>query len=117
MKYNKIEKSHYIIFDFSEDYDFDYLKEAFFVIQTECEEHQINKVVIDCSKVLNIFNTEMERYFISEEIVKHLGYRIKLAIIGKKDQINYFGENVAVNRGANMKVFSNSDIALEWLFK
>ncbi len=117
MKYNIIDKKDYILIDIFDEYEFDVFKKIISIIKTECDERQINKVVIDVNKVLNLFNSETERFDISEEMVNQLGYKIKLAAVAKKEDITYYGEKVARKRGANMSVFSNSDIALEWLLK
>lgn len=117
MKYNIVEKKDYILIDIFEEYDFDVFKKIISVIKLECDERQINKVVLDVSKVMNLFNSEADRFYMAEELANQLAYKIKVAGVAKKEDINYYGEKVARKRGGNMKAFSNSEIALEWLLK
>lgn len=117
MKYNIIEKRDYIEFDVFEEYDFDLLMELISVIKSECETRQIEKVVIDASKIINLFNSEEERFDIAEEISQQLGNQIKLAAVARKEDITDYIGNVVQKRGAKYKVFSNIDMALEWLLK
>lgn len=115
MKYNVIEKENYIILEVFKEYDFDLVKEIFPVMKTKCEERQINKAIFDVSRVMNLFPSEMDRFEVAEEMLNHLGNKIKLASVAKKEVINHYIEKVARKRGVNIKVFSNSDLALEWL--
>lgn len=115
MKYNIIEKRDYIVFDVFEEYDFDLLMELISVIKSECDTHQINKVVIDGSKVINLFHSEEERFDLAEEISQQFGNQIKVAAVARKEDITDYIGNIAQKRGAKYKVFSNLDMALEWL--
>lgn len=115
MKYNIVEKKDYTLFDIYEEYDFDLFMKLFSIMKSKCEDRKIYKVILDVSKVVNLFSGEDDRFYASEEIVLQLGSKIKLAAIAKKEDITYYGENVAKKRGANMRVFSDPDMALEWL--
>lgn len=50
-------------------------------------------MIINMSKN-KIYSYDCLTLSFSEKIMKH---KIKLAVVGKKDNINYFGERVAVN--------------------
>ena len=39
----------------------------------------------------------------------------KIAAVYRKEEMNLFLENVAVNRGLNIRIFSDMDTALKWL--
>jgi len=49
------------------------------------------------------------------EISKYWGAKIQVASVVAESLINFAAETVAVNRGANFKVFSEMAPALEWL--
>ncbi len=117
MKHKIIDKSRYILFEVSGDYEFKYFQHLFSIIKTECHNRQIFKAICDTTRARDIFKTEMERFYIGKEIAKQTGYKIKLAVVGKKSNINYFGETVAVNRGAFFKIFSDYKLAEEWLLE
>jgi hypothetical protein len=115
MQYTIIKKIDYILFEVSGEYDFSLFKKIVSKVKTECEALQIKKALVDACKVEHLFYSEMERFYLAEEIVQQLGHQIKLAGLGKKEDITYYGEKVARKRGANMKAFWNRDLALEWL--
>jgi hypothetical protein len=117
MKHKIIERDKYILFEVSGEYDFHYFKNLFSIIKTECTERKTDRAICDTSKAGKIFKSEMERYYIGKEIANQTGHKIKLALAGKKNNINYFGETVAVNRGAFFRVFSDFKQAEEWLLE
>ena len=87
-------------------------------MKTACKKHQLKKIACDLRDVNNLLtgdNTEMERFYIGEQIAFTLGAEIKLAIVAKKKAINYFAEKIARTRGAQFKICYDSDDALEWL--
>ena len=120
MTHNIKEDKNYLLVDCLENYDFKYLINLISLIKEECNIRQVDKVVCDLRKVNNLFktiNSEMERFYIGEEVAKQIGYKYKLAAVLKKNDINHFGETVANNRGGQMKVFSKNDTALKWLLE
>jgi hypothetical protein len=117
MEYTIIKKIDYILFEVSGEYDFDLLKKIVSKVKTECEARQIKKALVDACKVEHLLNSEMERFYVAEEVLQQLGHQIKLAAVAKKEDITFYIEKVANKRGANMKVFWNRDLALEWLLK
>ncbi|MBL8107761.1 MAG: hypothetical protein JNJ72_19490, partial [Anaerolineales bacterium] len=40
---------------------------------------------------------------------------IKVAVLYRKEEIDWFAETVSKNRGLNAKIFSQMDEALKWL--
>ena len=44
-------------------------------------------------------------------------FSLKVAVLGRAEQITKFGENVAVNRGARVLVCSEKTEALRWLLE
>ena len=53
----------------------------------------------------------------SHRLTRALGTKVRVAFLGDDPVIapDHFGEDVAVNRGANMRVFTDEAEALEWL--
>ena len=83
-------------------------------------EHGCDAVLIDARRVKPPEPTLMERY---DQGVHVAGMhqkqvpRIRLAVLGHEPMVHphRFGEIVANNRGANMKVFTDEQMALDWL--
>lgn len=83
-------------------------------------EHGRDAVLIDARGVKPPEPTLMQRF---DQAIHVAGIhqrqvrRVRLAILGDEPIIdpNRFGEIVATNRGANLKVFTNEQMALDWL--
>jgi len=76
--------------------------------------HGIDKVLIDTTKLDSVPNT-IEIF----ETMANFPHGFKVAIIIDKNKAIAsdirFGETVAMNRGKNIKVFSNNSSAINWL--
>lgn len=59
----------------------------------------------------------LDRYFLGEQAVAILGFKIKLSILAREDQMypDKFGVRVARSRGAEVNVFTNLEEAEQWL--
>ena len=116
-------KSHYIFTNendhlkmiLSGDYDFEdfviYLK----IIYAKCENEGNYKMLLDALGVEGIDIPTIERYYMGIEAAEQLNNKVKLAVVWHKEYVTYLGETVAVNRGANVGVFSSNDSAVKWL--
>lgn len=60
---------------------------------------------------------DWERFFLGVETAQVLGRAVQIAVAAQGDKINYFWENVAVNRGVRAGVFSNRPQAEAWLLR
>ncbi len=83
-------------------------------------EHDRDVVLIDARGVRPPEPTLMERYDQAVHVAGiHLRQvpRIRLAILGDEPMIHphRFGEIVATNRGANVRVFTDEQFALDWV--
>ena len=112
-----IKKDNYIYFELSGSFNYSYLENLFSKIRMDCNNSDLNNAVIDCRSVTNMFKSDIERFYIGKTIATELGMTIKLAAIIGKEKFNKFGEISALNRGANMKLFSEKEAALDWLLK
>jgi hypothetical protein len=72
------------------------------------------RILIDCLG-LPAPPSEMARFNLGVEIAALFGGRFRIAILYRRDLINKFTEDAAVNRGANLRVTSEETDAVEWL--
>jgi hypothetical protein len=79
-----------------------------------CQKEKLNKVLVDLLKVTGNPSI-LDRYHFGVEIARVWGPRIKAAAIAEPSLVNFMAETVAVNRGANFKVFFDRDKASTWL--
>jgi len=84
-------------------------------------EHKKSKILIDVKGVEGSISA-MERFEMSEFLVGYTKEQNfinigQIAVIGNEPQIDKdrFGETVAVNRGLNVKAFTNWSDAIKWL--
>lgn len=59
--------------------------------------------------------SDIYRYVAGENLAKHFGSEIKVAILYKEELLNNLTENTARNRGANVLITSNETEAINWL--
>jgi len=59
----------------------------------------------------------IDRFDVAEYGARTIHERIKVAVLGREDQIlpDRFFEQVAVNRGLRLKLFTDADEAADWL--
>ena len=62
-------------------------------------------------------DSEMVRYDSGVRVAELLNAPYRVAAVSNKESVNYFAENVAVNRGASLKMFADEASALNWLLK
>lgn len=81
-------------------------------------EHRIFRVLADVSGITNKASIT-DLFTSTTHHAETAQVRPKTAIFGKPEQREelYFLETVGVNRGMNLKIFTDSDDALKWLLK
>src|SRR5215510_4469250 len=79
-----------------------------------CGHENLSKSLFDLRAIQESIST-MDRYDMGVEVAKAIGSKIQVAAIAQSHLINRMAENVAVNRGANLKAFSDIEKAKEWL--
>lgn len=74
------------------------------------------KVLLDCRRMLGDLSV-IARFQVAEYGATKSHQLRQLALVGSKDAVlpDRFAESVAVNRGMNMKVFTDFDEAVLWL--
>jgi hypothetical protein len=80
----------------------------------EADASGLARVLMDMRRVTGPI-PDMERFFAGERVAAVLRNRIRLAVVAREEDINRFGENVAVNRGARIRVTSSEEEAVRWL--
>jgi len=107
-------KGDYLLVEFAEPYSLNAILAIVQDIADRCQKENLHKVLIDFTKMESNPGI-LDRYKLGVEIARVWGYRIRSAIVGKPTIINYMMETVAFNRGAKVKLFSELNIAMEWL--
>jgi hypothetical protein len=59
--------------------------------------------------------SDMDRYFLGERAALIFRAQLKVAVVFRAEGITKFGENVAVNRGAQLAVVPTEQDAIKWL--
>ncbi len=85
-------------------------------IKAESDREGCHKFLLDVRRVDSRLST-MDRFFLGEYIAQVFRYQIKVAVIYREELITRFGENTAVNRGANFRVEATEEAALQWLLR
>jgi len=83
-------------------------------VAEQCQKEGLYKVIVDLTQMEGNPSI-LDRYTIGAEVARIFGAKIQCAAIAKQSMINYMVENVAVNRGAKLKVVSTLNEAMEWL--
>ena len=111
-----IQKEEYIRFDYTGDFSEAMGKQCIDAMVEACRQDQLPKVLLDCRNMTGEIQL-FDSFLVAEYGVKMLGIISKIALIGREDQMQHdnFVENVAVNRGVNLKIFTDADDAVDWL--
>ena len=85
-------------------------------IKVEADSQQTKRILLDLQD-LSYPESEMVRFYSGEKIAEVFPYPFKIAAYLQPEKINRFAENVAVNRGADMRSFDNLTDAVSWLLR
>jgi hypothetical protein len=109
-----VNKGEYLLAEARESYSFEHFRSMIHEVAKFCSEDGLHKVVVDLRDSEGDPST-IDRYLLGNEIAAVWQYRVRGAGVAGKQSINFLMENVAVNRGANVKAFSDMQAALAWL--
>jgi hypothetical protein len=109
-----VNKGEYLLVEVRGLYRFEDFRSMIHEVAKFCSENDLHKVVVDLREAEGDPST-IDRYLLGNEIAAVWQYRIRGAGVAGKQSINFLMENVAVNRGANVKAFSDVQAALKWL--
>ncbi len=87
---------------------------AFAAIAGQCRSLRRSLVLIDLTALTDTVPPR-DRFLLGKRAARLWGRRIKVAILAKPEEITHFFENVAVNEGANVRVFADPEAARAWL--
>jgi hypothetical protein len=96
-------------------YALDAFKRAVDEILTEAQRRGRRCVLIDTTPMAIEDFPMFDRYEIGRYAAETWSYHLKAALLALPQHINRFAETVALNRGANLHVFTNEPEALAWL--
>lgn len=105
---------NYLQVHYSEPYQLDTFIALIKEVAETCRAMNCTKVLIDIRRMSGKVGT-MDRFQIGVAGAEAFRGLAKVAVLYRREEINQFAENVSVNRGANVKGFSNLDKALKWL--
>lgn len=107
-------KGAYLFVEAAEPYSLALLLTMIQEIADRCQKENLHKAVVDLTQMEGN-PSNLDRYTIGVEVARICGARIQCAAIARQSTTNYVVENVAVNRGAKLKVVSTLEEAMEWL--
>jgi hypothetical protein len=111
-----IDKGSYLLVEFFGEFSVNAGKQCVDRMVEACEKHRRSRVLLDCRRMtgkLGVF----DRFEVTEYGASKRDQLMRFALLNRKDVVlpDNFVENVAVNRGMNMKVFTDFDEAEHWL--
>lgn len=96
-------------------YTLDAFKRAIDEILAEAKRRGRRCVLVDTTPMTIEDFPMFDRYEIGRYAAKTWSYHLKAAVLALPQHINRFAETVALNRGANLHVFTDKPEALAWL--
>ncbi len=111
-----IQKKGYILFNFTGEFSQEAGKQCIDAMVEVCSQSQISRALLDCRNMTGEIEI-MDSFMVAKYGVKMIGSISKFALVGREDQMfpDNFVENVAVNRGINLKLFTDIEKAIDWL--
>ena len=113
-----IQREGYVLFDFAGEFNLEAGKQCIDAMVEACSQSKISRALLDCRNMTGEIEI-MESFMVAKYGVKMIGSISKCALVGREDQMfpDNFVENVAVNRGINLKLFTDVEKAVDWLEK
>ena len=109
-------KPDYILVNFIGAFSIEAAKKTVDTMIETCAAEGQSAVVLDCSSMTGKLSV-MDRYRAIVYGQKMIGKVSKLALVGDIKMVlpDRFAETVAVNRGINLKVFTETEGAIRWI--
>ena len=110
------EEERYLLATVQGDYDPSAIIEALERLKEKTQQTKHSRIFIDA---MNISPPKIEfyRFEVGVAFAERLPNSLQVALLSDPKWINKFMENTAVNRGANLRVFSDKAEALRWLLE
>jgi hypothetical protein len=111
-----IDQGEYLLAEFSGDFSVEAGKQCIDAMTNASLEKHKSKVLLDCRKISGHMPV-IDRFEVAAYAATTRKVIARLAMLNRPDVIlpDNFVENVAVNRGANVKVFTDFENAVRWL--
>ena len=111
-----IQREDYILFDFRGEFSQEAGKQCIDAMVEACSQSQISNALLDCRNMAGEIQI-LESFMVAKYGVQMIGVITRFALVGREDQMfpDNFVENVAVNRGINLKLFTDVEKAIDWL--
>jgi len=87
------------------------------ILQT-AKDRNLDKVLVDVARMARFeFLNTTDRFEMATHAARLAGNLVQIALVGRPIQLDRerFGEQVAQNRGLNIRIFVDEDAALAWL--
>ena len=111
----KIEqRDGYIYVEYDEEYSIDVFVSTSKQVFDLCQKENYRKVLVNVTNMPGKVRT-FQRFEIGVQGSLIFRNLIKVAVLYRKEEIDWFAETVSKNRGLNAKIFSEVNEATEWL--
>ena len=110
------EKEGYVYFDYTAEFSEAAGKQCIDAMIEKCRQVQIPRALLDCRKMTG--DIPLFKSFMVVLYGRNMsGVISQTALVVREDQIfaDNFVENVAVNRGINLKIYTDIEEAIDWL--
>ena len=113
-----LDKDSYLLFEFFGEFSIEAGKQCVDRMAEACAKRDRSKVLLDCRKMTGNMPV-FERFKVAEYGATKRDRIERLALLNREDVVlpDNFVENVATNRGMDMKVFTDLEEAIRWLNK
>ncbi len=113
-----IDKGSYLLVEFFGEFSVETGRQCVDRMSEACEKHRRSRVLLDCRRMTGNMPV-LDRFQVAEYGATELRQLWRLALLNREDVVLHdnFVENVAVNRGMNMKLFTDFREAELWLSK
>lgn len=111
----KIEQRHgYIYVEYDEEFSLDVFVSTSKQVFDLCQTENYKKILVNATHMPGKVKT-LQRFELGVQGSLIFRNLIKVAVLYRAEEINWFAETVSKNRGLNAKIFSEMDKALQWL--
>ena len=108
------QRDGYIYVQYDEEYSFDVFISISKQVFDLCQKENYKRVLVNVTNMPGKVRT-FQRFEIGVQGSLIFRNLIKVAVLYRKEEIDWFAETVSKNRGLNAKIFSQMDEALKWL--
>lgn len=108
-------KQDFLVMTVTGDYHYWDFAEYAKIARRQCEEENINRILVDLILVRYSEIPTIELFFLGEILAETIRNRIKMAIVWTGDNYDRFLQRVATNRSARLRIFDLKKTAEFWL--